>query len=63
MSALFSKFSDVETRLVREVDDRIIDADALVRRKNGSHGIPDWHLYRAIYCGDARSLRNVKDWA
>ena len=63
MSLLFSKFYDVETRLVREVDDRIIDADAMVRRRKQSNGVPDWHLYRAIYCGDARSLRTVKDWA
>ena len=52
-----------EDRLIGPIDDRIIDTDALVRRRCGTGSIPTWDLYRAGICGDTHVVPRLKLWA
>lgn len=57
------KVKAVEDRLVEPIHDRLIDADRLVRAQNWRYGFPVWAMYRAAYCGDNHSVRQVKEAA
>lgn len=53
--------SDPETELVGEIDELIIDADALVRDE-WANGFPNWALYRTSLAGDLTLASALQDW-
>lgn len=52
---------DITQSLVGRVNDRVIDA-AAVAESQLKNGFPNWHLFRAAYCGDSTSLSRMKVW-
>lgn len=51
---------DIDTRMVSETHDTLIDADAMVRRR-WSNGFPNWELYRYALCGDPLTAE-LREW-
>lgn len=52
---------DIETCMVMEVHEALIDADRLVRF-DFNNGMPNWELFRTVYGGDNLYIPKLKRW-